>query len=1482
MPAPGGGLLLLAVVGLLIWAPQQIWCQSRRGVYTIVAPAILRPNVVFNVAASVGDVPNPVDMRLSIQGNDERGQFNQITRTAQVTPVRTELISFEIGDWSPGNYTLKAEGTGSIQFTNQTALSFVHKSYSVFIQTDKAIYKPGQRVQFRMIVTDPFLQPSVTGAIDAWVTDGKGNRIHSWKRQFTTRGVLGNEFELSDSPVLGDWTLHCEVLGQKFSKSFQVAEYVLPTFQVKVELPKYVTYNESDVVATVKAAYTYGKPVKGWVTLTVTPRSRYQQIRPRPYEQFQKKVPIDGEANIPLKATRDLQLKTDFFQREIEFFALVEEEFTGRKYNTTSYMPIYDKPVRCELVKTSDTFKPGLKYTAFLKVAYQDDTPVQDPENQITFRYGYNYDEEHWTEQKHWIPSNGVIRLEFVPPNAPTTVVLGMHAEYKGHIFYLESIMPAKSPSFSFIQARLLSPENPRVGDRLEFEVSSTHPLDHISYQVMGRGDIVTGATLALRNETTHRFGFTASFKLAPKARLVVYTVGVNKEVVTDGVNFDVSGILRTPVDVAVSARQTSPGSRVEVTVSTTPSSYVGILGVDQSVLLLRTGNDLSEKQVVQELESYDAGKKAKMWPPYYRRRRRRSLWYPGSYTAGDLFKDAGMIVLTNGFIFEQDEAQFRSELVDYSSETLPEHMAGEIASYEPHLDSKFADSLTDIVRLRKNFAETWLWKDHTSSSDGRAVISEVIPDTITSWVITAFAMDQATGLGIAPSPAKITTFRPFFVTVSLPYSVKRDESIAIQCVVFNYGNKPIEADVTLDNTRKDFIFTSEASKPDRKRVTVQPQNGTPVTFLITPTKLGYIDIKVMASHSYGGDSISKKLLVQPEGSRQYFNKAILLERRNSQAAPSKYNVSVTFPKNSVPQSEHVYLTAVGDILGPSVSNLRDLLKMPHGCGEQNMVDFVPNVVVLDYLNASKRLTPYLESQARRNIEHGYQKQLTYKHDDGSFSAFGNTDKSGSTWLTAFVVKSFAHAMEYISVDENVLKNATKWLMQQHLQDGSFREPGQVVYKPMQSAAGSGAALASYVLIALSEARERNNYPDQIRQTEEYLLRELRTTGDPYVTALITYALHISNNPNRDQAYSRLASLATRDDQHIYWKDPSVTHNITDYELHQTDLFFKRHFKDIEMTAYALLTLVNRGDNSQAIPVMQWLINQQNSNGGFTSTQDTVIAIEALSRIAATVASPTISIDVTVKFGEVGGSRTLRIESRNALTLQKLELPSELKWVEIEATGFGTAIIQVSWEFNLIVSSEEPAFYLNPLLDKTSTESYMQLSVCTHYRGEGNASNMAVMEVGLPSGYVFDYDTLSSIHRTNDVRRVESYDGDTNVVIYFDRVTKNELCVTVPAHREFAVAHQKPVPVKIYDYYDLAKSARIFYHPKKARVCDICTEDECSETCNDVDSQHEPEFAIGQAVDPSSSLRASTPFAVAIVTLICIALLRNENVNFFR
>lgn len=48
---------------------------------------------------------------------------------------------------------------------------------------------------------------------------------------------------------------------------------------------------------------------------------------------------------------------------------------------------------------------------------------------------------------------------------------------------------------------------------------------------------------------------------------------------------------------------------------------------------------------------------------------------------------------------------------------------------------------------------------------------------------------------------------------------------------------------------------------------------------------------------------------------------------------------------------------------------------------------------------------------------------------------------------------------------------------------------------------------------------------------------------------------------------------------------------------------------------------------------------------------------------------------------------------------------------------------------------------------------------------------MAVMEVSLPSGFVVDQDSLPSLRISQNVKRVETKDADTTVVLYFDKVS---------------------------------------------------------------------------------------------------------------
>lgn len=94
---------------------------------------------------------------------------------------------------------------------------------------------------------------NIDSCITFFLQDGKGNRVKQWNRALTTKGVFAGELQLSEYPVMGDWRIVITLFDQVFTKTFQVAEYVLPKFEVLIEAPKHATFKDSSVVAKIRA-----------------------------------------------------------------------------------------------------------------------------------------------------------------------------------------------------------------------------------------------------------------------------------------------------------------------------------------------------------------------------------------------------------------------------------------------------------------------------------------------------------------------------------------------------------------------------------------------------------------------------------------------------------------------------------------------------------------------------------------------------------------------------------------------------------------------------------------------------------------------------------------------------------------------------------------------------------------------------------------------------------------------------------------------------------------------------------------------------------------------------------------------------------------------------------------------------------------------------------------------------------------------------
>ncbi|KAK8751557.1 hypothetical protein OTU49_009101 [Cherax quadricarinatus] len=1441
-------------VGVLVGA------AAGQGTYSVISSRVVRPNRDYHVVVSTHGTTEAVKINVEVGGKQDAGGVILNRQLADLAPDSTQVLKFQIGELGPGDYNLTVSGSGGLTFYNTTSLEYVHKSYSVFIQTDKSVYKPGDTLRFRVVVVNPMLRPSVTGAIDVFIMDGAGNRVKEWRRVFTNKGVWSGELELAEEPVLGRWNITVDVLGQTTSRAVTVAYYVLPKFEVIVSLPQYATFGQKEMIATVEAKYTYGRPVKGEVTLQVTPTYKYGYLQ-APYDDPIRVVKqMKGKADIVIDLQSDARLRGDY-ARELEVTAYVQEELTGRVQNATSRITVYRYPYTLKLVRTSDSFKPGLKYTAFLKVSYQDDTPVTSGE--VSVRHTFTRNQEDFVENVHTIPPSGIITLEFLPPLDDDVLSLALEARYLDLTQWLGDIIRAQSPTNAFLQATLIT-QNPKVGELVEVDLNATQNMIHFVYEVIGRGDVLFADTLQAHQGTTHIFRFMATAPMAPRARLVVYYVKDDGEIVADSLHFAVSGAIQNEVSVNLTPASVEPGGDVSITVTTRPNAFVGLLAVDQRALLLGTHNHFSQEEVVEELEKYDPGRRNLEGPWFHLSRRKRALFnWHGTTTADDVFKNAGVVVLTNGLVYDFNpflanmlpsgegpvdgsswdphhrpaafNGSFGRQFAPVDASTLRPDLGPGLAynaPTRPPLAGPYAFSYLppppdSRPRLYLNQAvpPTWLFRDAQTKFNGVVTLREKAPDAITSYIVSAFAVDDFYGLGVTKQPSKLQVFRPFFTSVHLPEAgVVRGEAVAVEMVVFNYGDEDLTADVTLDNASGDFLFADFANEIDQgspsgrkqRQVRVVAGSGVPVSFMVVPQTLGTIDITVTATAGPNVDVVTKKLLVKPEGTRMTVNKAVLLDLRAQPTFTTTLNI--TTPPNIINGSRSVAVSVIGDVLGPAVSDLHNLLELPTGCGEQNMAKLVPNIVLMEYLKNKNQLSEALQGRARRHLETGYQQQLNYRRDDGSFSAFGSRDASGSTWLTAFVIKSLVEAGRHIDVEEKVVKAAMEWIIKLQAADGSFPEVGTINNEAMQGGATKGIPLTAYVIISLLTAQRppTAKVRNVINRAVDFLATSLDDIEDFYSLAITNYALHLADSPLRDAAFYKLEGKAKVQDKEKWWEAGGL-------KLTRETTVESRPL-DVEATSYALLTYILRGLTRDALPIMSWLVRQRNQYGGFQSTQDTVVGMAALAALAGKLSTTEPQVNIRLIYGARG--KNLQVTRSNTMLLQRVELPDDTDKVEVSASGTGVAVLQVTYHYNVRVTGPKPAFSLDPQLDVTTDANRLRLTTCTGYI-KGNMSNMAVMDVSLPSGYVVDNDLIPGLYDYTGVKLVEKKTDDSGVVVYFDYLTPVEVCPTVSAYRINKVAFQKASPVRVYDYYDTSRQARQFYKALPATLCDICDLDEC-------------------------------------------------------
>lgn len=289
---------------------------------------------------------------------------------------------------------------------------------------------------------------------------------------------------------------------------------------------------------------------------------------------------------------------------------------------------------------------------------------------------------------------------------------------------------------------------------------------------------------------------------------------------------------------------------------------------------------------------------------------------------------------------------------------------------------------------VRSDFPETWFFEDVQVDDKGVYNLEKTLPDTITSWDVSGFSLSETYGLGIA-KPINIKSFKNFFVSLILPYSIRVGEILKVEALVYSYSSEiknPLTANVILysafdfDETNEITAGSSEenknsgsseedkdsgsnvkpeketqryfdfytsvkekdsdkfcsyklseidnAHKKSKKPVTVKSMSVSSVFFLIKAVNAGEIEIRVKAEAEEKGktmvDEVVRKLTVKHDGITHYKNEAFFIDLRSNNN--TGYSFENVIPEESIKDSVKMRISAVGDLMGPVLGNLDNLM----------------------------------------------------------------------------------------------------------------------------------------------------------------------------------------------------------------------------------------------------------------------------------------------------------------------------------------------------------------------------------------------------------------------------------------------------------------------------------------------------------------------------------------------------------------------------
>uniref|UniRef100_A0A8C0PIJ6 Anaphylatoxin-like domain-containing protein n=1 Tax=Canis lupus familiaris TaxID=9615 RepID=A0A8C0PIJ6_CANLF len=772
-----------------------------------------------------------------------------------------------------------------------------------------------------------------------------------------------------------------------------------------------------------------------------------------------------------------------------------------------------------------------------------------------------------------------------------------------------------------------------------------------------------------------------------------------------------------------------------------------------------------------------------------------------------------------------------------------------------------------DDIPVRSFFPENWLW---TLEKVDRIQLGHLWDPVASGLCAPCLTAPHLPGLCVA-TPVQIQVFREFHLHLRLPVSIRRFEQLELRPVLYNYLKDNLTVSVHVSPVEGLCLAGGGGLA---QSVLVPAGSARPVSFSVVPTAATAVSLKVVARGSWDfpvGDAVSKVLQIQKEGA--IHTEEIVYELNPLDHRARTLEIPGSSDPNIIPDGDFSSLVRVTashplDTWGSkgvlSPGGLASLLRLPQGCGEQTMIYLAPTLAASRYLDKTEQwstLPPETKDHAVDLIQKGYMRIQQFRKTNGSYGAWLHRDSS--TWLTAFVLKVLSLAQEQVGGSPEKLQETAKWLLSQQQADGSFQDPCPVLHRGMQGGLvgdDETVALTAFVVIALQHglAIFQDDAAEQLKQkVETSILRANLFLGEKasvgtlgaHAAAITAYALTLSKAPEdlQEVAHRNLLAMAQKAGDNLYWGSvPGSQGNVIPPTLvpqGPTDPVPQAPAVWIETTAYALLDLLLReGKSEMADHAAAWLTHQGGFQGGFRSTQDTVIALDALSAYWI-VSHTTKERELNVTLSSIGrsGFKSHELQLNNH---QVQGLEEELQFslgskINVKVGGNSKGILKILRTYNVL-----------DLKNTTCEDLQIEVSVVGHveYTREANEDYEDYVYEEVPAKDDPDASSqtvtpLELFERRRNRRRREApkltslsdryvshFETEgPHVLLYFDSVPTSRECVGFGAVQEVPVGLVQPASAALYDYYNPEHKCSVFYGaPTKSKLLStLCSADVC-------------------------------------------------------